>query len=192
MHCVSRSFPDIMDFEGCSGRDVIWKMDVEARDHFRKGGRRPEAGSGQRRRWQKGPWQCRHQSWGGHGVAQHKPALLSLGVSSSKTLVSLNMLLGAGSGTQMGRNGLHVRLWASVVLMEKWQRRVEKKAGKTSRAGAEVKRGEKRDVLLEEPRHPLLLPFSITILFITPWAVLKEPPGYRCAPNPSMQPFAPS
>lgn len=43
----------VMDFEGCSGRDLVWKMDVEARDHFRRCGRKPQAGSGQRR-WQKG------------------------------------------------------------------------------------------------------------------------------------------
>ena len=44
-----------MDFEGSSGRNLVWKMGVEARDHFRKSERKPEAGSDQRRRWQKGP-----------------------------------------------------------------------------------------------------------------------------------------
>lgn len=55
MHCISITFSGFMEFEGCSGRDLIWKMDVEARDLFRKGGRKAEAGSGQRRRWQKSP-----------------------------------------------------------------------------------------------------------------------------------------
>lgn len=62
------NFSGLMDFEGCSGRKLSWKADVEARDDFRKGGRKAEAGAGGKRRGGK-QVMVQHQSWVGHGTS---------------------------------------------------------------------------------------------------------------------------
>lgn len=92
-----------------------------------------------------------------------------------------------------GGSGLVERVCAVVGVMEKLRRKVESKEGNTSKAGgvAKGKREEKRDVFLEECRHPLLIPF---LMISSHNSLCKSPSHTRgsCSQTPACSHLLPT